>query len=128
MPSQGDIASGVAAGIAAGILSGGNNLIDAAKANGLFEAVAKGFNKMTAENIAAINAAAERGKTSVGEALNGKNALQSINSNLAESQSADRVDPAFLIGKAAADAAKEAKDGSPHEIAKIAAEAALNAA
>ena len=128
MPSQGDIASGVAAGIAAGILSGGNNLIDAAKANGLFEAVAKGFNKMTAENIAAINAAAEHGKTSVGEALNGKNALQSINSNLAESQSADRVDPAFLIGKAAADAAKEAKDGSPHEIAKIAAEAALNAA
>ena len=128
MPSQGDIASGVAAGIAAGILSGGNNLIDAAKANGLFEAVAKGFNKMTAENIAAINEAAEQGKTGVSQALNGKNALQSIDSNLAESQSADRVDPAFLIGKAAADAAKEAKDGSPHEIAKIAAEAALNAA
>ena len=128
IPSQGDIASGVAAGIAAGILSGGNNLIDAAKANGLFEAVAKGFNKMTAENIAAINAAAEQGKAGVSEALNGKNALQSIDSNLAESQSADRVDPAFLIGKAAADAAKEAKDGSPHEIAKIAAEAALNAA
>ena len=186
--TQNDVASSVAAGIAAGILSGGNSLLTKAKSNGLFDAVAHGFGKMSAENIAAIDAAAgrataavnnaaEKGKATVGDAariatsdfasaINGKGASANGDGNGNANGdgngkgngdgngkgngdgngkgNGDRngkwngkgddflegaTDAAFLIGKSAANAAKNAGvRATPKEIATLAAEAALHTA
>ena len=136
-PSQNDIASSVAAGIAAGILTGGNNLLSKAKANGLFEAVSDGFSKMSASNIASISAAANKATNAVNKAAEkGKEVVGAAAGSSGgdgggkdDKGGDDAKDVPFLIGKSAANAAKNAgPNATPKEITTFAAEAALHTA
>ena len=92
-PSQADIASSLAAGIAAGILSGGNQLIGKARSRGIFDQVASGISKMSADGISAINDAANKATSVVNSAT--------IN---AKAVAAEIPNPAGKIGKSAQDA------------------------
>ena len=98
----------MAAGIAAGILSGGNQLIGKAQSRGIFDQVASGISKMSADGISAINDAANKATSVVNSAT--------IN---AKAVAAEIPNPAGKIGKSAQDAIDGAGPGASPKVIYI---------